>query len=100
VLAVRHAIPAIYWDRAFPDAGGLMSYGSSVADSNRQIGIYAGRILKVEKPSDMPVMQATKFEFVRLLAIGLRSRHQTAPPDAFPGRLLFVCDLDERAVAR
>src|SRR5262249_16799960 len=63
-LAVQYALPAIYWDRAFPDAGGLMSYGSSVEDQFRHVGVYAGRILKGEKPGDLPVQQPTKFEFV------------------------------------
>jgi putative tryptophan/tyrosine transport system substrate-binding protein len=63
-LATRHAVPTIYWDRAFAEAGGLMTYGSSVAEMFRQVGIYAGRIFKGEKPADMPVMQATKFELV------------------------------------
>ena len=63
-LAVRHTLPALYYRREFAEAGGLMSYGSDLPDQFRQTGVYAGRILKGEKPAEMPVQLPTKFEFL------------------------------------
>jgi putative ABC transport system substrate-binding protein len=68
-LAARHAVPAITQSRDFPVAGGLMSYGGDFEQSHRQAGVYAGRILKGEKPSDLPVQLVTKVElFINLKA--------------------------------
>jgi putative ABC transport system substrate-binding protein len=85
-LAARHALPAMYHFREYAVAGGLISYGIDNADAYRQVGVYTGQVLKGDKPADLPIMQATKFQ----LAINLKTAKALGVK--IPDNLLSLAD--------
>ena len=83
---MRHGVPSIYSGREYAEAGGLISYGSDITDAYRQMGVYAGRILKGAKPADLPVVQSSKFKLA-INAQAARTLGLTLPPS-----LLAIAD--------
>jgi putative ABC transport system substrate-binding protein len=85
-VAAKYSVPTIYWQKEFASAGGLASYGPNFADAYRQAGIYAGRVLKGEKPADLPVIQSSQFGFI------LNVRTAKALALAVPSGVLAIAD--------